>query len=213
MSYSACLQSLSFRNLDTRLEAINPPLVYTCTWLLEDREFRRWWNNQEVQQQKRMLWIKGKAGVGKSTLMKTAFEHVYSKAQPLPCLTAGFFFNARGHALEKSDVCFETYFCQSLKKSELHAVLTGIGTYKNFNAVFPDLAMKSIPAFTYSLTPSTSALKTKHDESYHILTNFGRRLALIFEFVFRVDTTETSMSGTVGRFLWIREISPTFQDT
>ncbi|TQV91091.1 NB-ARC and ankyrin domain-containing protein [Cordyceps javanica] len=45
----------------------------TCHWLLETPEFRKWLDEYEYP--KDFLWIKGKPGTGKSTLMKAAFEN------------------------------------------------------------------------------------------------------------------------------------------
>jgi hypothetical protein len=48
------------------------------------------------------LWISGKPGAGKSTIMKFAYTHTKNKARRQHSAVASFFFNARGENLEKS---------------------------------------------------------------------------------------------------------------
>jgi ankyrin repeat protein len=62
-----------------------------------------------------LLWIKGKPGSGKSTLMKEAYRRAGQQPQAVSPIIAAFFFNARGSRLEKSPL--------GLFRSVLHQIL------------------------------------------------------------------------------------------
>jgi hypothetical protein len=62
-----------------------------------------------------LLWIKGKPGSGKSTLMKEAYRRAGQQPQAVSPIIAAFFFNARGSSLEKSPL--------GLFRSVLHHIL------------------------------------------------------------------------------------------
>ncbi|KAF2682221.1 hypothetical protein K458DRAFT_456076 [Lentithecium fluviatile CBS 122367] len=65
----------------------------------KSRWFTRGWTLQELHG---FLWIKGKPGTGKSTLMKYAFANARKKMKDLVVIS--FFFNARGESIEKSTI-------------------------------------------------------------------------------------------------------------
>jgi predicted ATPase len=62
-----------------------------------------------------LLWIKGKPGSGKSTLMKEAYRRAGQQLPAVSPIIAAFFFNARGSRLEKSPL--------GLFRSVLHQIL------------------------------------------------------------------------------------------
>jgi len=73
----------------------------TCRWLLKDPCYLEWLDPTKLGEHYGFLWIKGKPGAGKSTLMKfilTNARKTSSKA------VIAFFFNARGEDLEKSTI-------------------------------------------------------------------------------------------------------------
>ncbi|KAK6342187.1 hypothetical protein TWF730_001666 [Orbilia blumenaviensis] len=96
------LRSLSFPQMDSRRNNISPAHQNTCEWIIKTPEFQYWSYQDAVKTEvfNGVLWIKGKPGVGKSTLMK----HILSScARTFPKHTvAAYFFNARGTTLEKS---------------------------------------------------------------------------------------------------------------
>ncbi|KAI9773682.1 MAG: hypothetical protein M1840_006956 [Geoglossum simile] len=71
----------------------------TCGWILRHESFRRWMDGGRT-----LLWIKGKPGAGKSTLM--AF--IYQALQKMPSrerhINLDFFFHGRGTALQKTPI-------------------------------------------------------------------------------------------------------------
>jgi NACHT domain len=86
--------------MDARRVNIMAPHEQTCEWLFEKEEFKRWEKRGSPPKQNNILWIKGKPGAGKSTLMKSALKHIQHRHKG--CNIAAYFFNARGTTLEKT---------------------------------------------------------------------------------------------------------------
>jgi hypothetical protein len=83
--------------MDIRRQNIDIPTSETCTWLSELPKYQEW-----LQRQHGFLWLKGKPGAGKSTLMRRAFEDVTKDSDNASIVTAGFFYSSRGVFLERS---------------------------------------------------------------------------------------------------------------
>ncbi|KAM0701654.1 hypothetical protein Q7P35_010563 [Cladosporium inversicolor] len=94
------VEALEFEHMDDRYESIKESHASTCRWLFQKLEYIRWRDPEYMESHHGFLWIKGKAGSGKSTLMKYAFEHALESLQDDKVFS--FFFHARGHHLEKS---------------------------------------------------------------------------------------------------------------
>jgi energy-coupling factor transporter ATP-binding protein EcfA2 len=92
--------ALAFDTMDSRYESIDPAHINTCQWLFQKPEYLQWRNPEHLLSHNGFLWIKGKAGSGKSTLMKCAFEHAEENFPHDKIVS--FFFNARGQHLEMS---------------------------------------------------------------------------------------------------------------
>ncbi|KAI9686132.1 MAG: hypothetical protein M1822_003787, partial [Bathelium mastoideum] len=99
-SHVACLRSLCFSALDARQNDVAPAHPDTCDWLFETTEFCKWRDRVDLVDHNGVLWLKGKPGAGKSTLMKHALE--YCKQEFGDQLVVAYFFNARGEQLEKT---------------------------------------------------------------------------------------------------------------
>lgn len=106
---TACLRSLAFSEIDARLDELRPQ-KNTCTWLDEHTSYNVW-----QSQQRGFLWIKGKPGAGKSTLMKYAFSNAVNKDAGRNCVIASFFIHGRGGLLQKTSL--------GLYRSILHQIL------------------------------------------------------------------------------------------
>jgi hypothetical protein len=106
------LDSLSFPQQNYRLTTIEPGYRQTCQWLFDTPEYTQWrdWNFRHVHHG--ILWLKGKPGAGKSTIIKHALEHANATRPDEQNIY--FLFNARGDKLEK---CTEGMF-----RSLLHQV-------------------------------------------------------------------------------------------
>ena len=91
-----------------RRDDINDPAHTTCQWILEHRSYRMWYEDQRG-----LLWIKGKPGAGKSTVLKYAFEA--AKQNNEGSILASFFFHGRGSLIQKTPL--------GLFRSLLHQIL------------------------------------------------------------------------------------------
>lgn len=74
----------------------------TCRWLLQSEKYLNWLDTTKLDKHHGFLWIKGKAGTGKSTLMKYALVNARKAMENHIILS--FFFNARGEDIEKSTI-------------------------------------------------------------------------------------------------------------
>jgi ABC-type lipoprotein export system ATPase subunit len=89
--------------MEFRQHTISAPMQKTCLWLFEHENYKKWRRRDSLHDHQGLLWIKGKPGSGKSTLIKAAFAQVkYDDSQSTTQRAAAFFFNARGQTLEKS---------------------------------------------------------------------------------------------------------------
>jgi ankyrin repeat protein len=96
----ALLDSLRFDQVDTRWMSIKTAHSKTCKWLLKKSEYLDWLDPKKLTDHQGFLWLKGKPGTGKSTLMKFALAHARRSMKDTTVIS--FFFNARGVDLEKS---------------------------------------------------------------------------------------------------------------
>ncbi|KAE9583620.1 hypothetical protein CGMCC3_g148 [Colletotrichum fructicola] len=94
------LESLEFDQMDSRQYNIKRAHESTCKWVLTSSEYLDWLDHTKRDQHHGFLWIKGKPGGGKSTLMKALSKHHRNEIKESTLLT--FFFHARGNQLEKS---------------------------------------------------------------------------------------------------------------
>lgn len=108
------LESLQFERIDSRFDSIEKAYGTTCQWLLTTSEYLNWLSPNMMVSHHGFLWIKGKPGAGKSTLMKFA---VRNAEEELRGTITSFFFNARGVDLEKSTKgMYRSLLLQLLKK-------------------------------------------------------------------------------------------------
>ncbi|KAH7129663.1 ankyrin repeat-containing protein, partial [Dactylonectria estremocensis] len=106
-----CLKSLAFEDMDGRQVKIDDAADGTCKWLLNHKTLIEW-----TRQHRGLLWIKGKPGSGKSTLMKYALD-VLPSLYGTGTLTISFFFHGRGHELQRTPVgLFRSLLHQLLKR-------------------------------------------------------------------------------------------------
>ncbi|XP_014553834.1 hypothetical protein COCVIDRAFT_28984 [Bipolaris victoriae FI3] len=96
------LDSLRFQQIDARQMTIKTAHAKTCRWLLKSEQYLNWLDTTRLDEHHGFLWIKGKAGTGKSTLMKYALVNARKTMKDYIILS--FFFNARGEEIEKSTV-------------------------------------------------------------------------------------------------------------
>ncbi|RYP73119.1 hypothetical protein DL769_004280 [Monosporascus sp. CRB-8-3] len=92
--------SLRFDQIDARHMNIKSAHAKTCKWLRKKDEYLDWLSPSKLPDHHGFLWVKGKPGTGKSTLMKFALAQ--TRRSMKDCVVLSFFFNARGEELEKT---------------------------------------------------------------------------------------------------------------
>ncbi|KAK2596314.1 hypothetical protein N8I77_013210 [Diaporthe amygdali] len=97
----AILDSLRFEQIDSRHSNIKAVYSKTCKWLLQHPDYTDWLDQDKFNNHHGFLWINGKPGSGKSSLMKFAFTNA-QRNTGINGATVSFFFNARGDTLEKT---------------------------------------------------------------------------------------------------------------
>ncbi|KAK1839054.1 nacht and ankyrin domain protein [Colletotrichum chrysophilum] len=105
------LESLTFGQIDARQMTIKRAHAKTCKWVLRSSQYLDWLDHTKRDTHHGFLWIKGKPGTGKSTLMKFISTNYRKTMQQSTLIT--FFFNARGEQLEKSTIgMYRSLLCQ-----------------------------------------------------------------------------------------------------
>ncbi|KAL1585162.1 hypothetical protein WHR41_06496 [Cladosporium halotolerans] len=125
-SSGAVLEALKFEEMDVRYATVRTAHARTCRWLFGKQEYIDWRDPDLRSQNGGFLWIKGKPGSGKSTLMKCAVDDA-SKRWPEHHIVH-FFFNARGNVVERSSAgMYRSLLVQLLEKvPRLQDVLTSL---------------------------------------------------------------------------------------
>jgi ankyrin repeat protein len=108
------MEMLKFDEIDPRHDNIKGH-GKSCQWLLQRSEYHDWRDERKFSEHQGFRWIKGKAGTGKSTMMKYACVH--SRSELHGEIVISYFFNARGAELEKSmDGMFRSLLYQTLER-------------------------------------------------------------------------------------------------
>ncbi|KAI1025080.1 hypothetical protein LB504_009748 [Fusarium proliferatum] len=93
-------ESAPTTKIDARHDNIRKAHSETCKWILKRAEYLNWLDPNKVDEHHGFLWIKGKPGAGKSTVMKFLLNNSRRRMRNKTIIY--FFFNARGEQLEKS---------------------------------------------------------------------------------------------------------------
>lgn len=117
------LASLDFDQSESRQSTIKDAQAKTCEWILQHPQYISW-NDRERQPREEVLWIVGKPGTGKSTMMKFVLARA-RKNKPDDQTILSFFFNARGGNLEKTVLgMYRSLLFQLLEvMPDLHCIL------------------------------------------------------------------------------------------
>lgn len=104
-SFLDLMESLWSDKSASRQEFIRIIPTKTCRWLFKQQEYIDWLDiaNQTKHQanRKRILWIRGSPGAGKSTLIKSILSEIL-KNNNSDTAVVSFFFHARGHRTDRS---------------------------------------------------------------------------------------------------------------
>ncbi|XEV04522.1 hypothetical protein FSHL1_009809 [Fusarium sambucinum] len=88
------ISKLPFERMGDREGNIECALESTCSWLLDNPTYREWLMAEVSTEPRPFFWIKGKAGSGKSVMMKFLTEKMKEISQEDNVMS--FFFSARG---------------------------------------------------------------------------------------------------------------------
>ena len=91
------VSSLAFPRMLDRRENLEPCHTNTCHWILDLEKYRSW-----RSEPRGLLWIKGKPGAGKSTLMAFLHSRLKSVQTDDQGIQLDFFFTARGTELQRT---------------------------------------------------------------------------------------------------------------
>ncbi|RDW87769.1 hypothetical protein BP5796_03463 [Coleophoma crateriformis] len=104
----ACIQSLAYTEMGYRRQEADGAHPNTCNWILEHENHKRW-----RYENRGLLWIKGKPGSGKSTLMAFLYGHLQKVPPVERGLSLDYFFHRRGVELQKSiNGMLRSFLCQ-----------------------------------------------------------------------------------------------------
>lgn len=96
------MDTFKFDGMNTRRAAIKTAYGETCRWFFDTPEYRKWRDRSGsfMPEHNGFLWVRGKPGAGKSTLMRLAVKYCdYAFPEDLKL---SFFFNGKGTLLERS---------------------------------------------------------------------------------------------------------------
>ena len=144
------LNSLKFAQIETRHATIKMAHTKTCQWLLTLPKYQYWLNNEKLADHHGFLWIKGNPGTGKSTIMKFAFTKAVenSRKDLKNNIVISFFFNARGHQLEKSVLgMYRSLLVQLLENdAALHDIFDSMGLTATPDDILPTWDVETVKA-------------------------------------------------------------------
>ena len=119
---SLLLKSLEFPEMKSRVRFVENAHSKTCGWLLDRPEYTEWLAAR-FSDPRGFLWVKGKPGVGKSTIMKFLLSRVQKTLQGDKNIILHFFFNARGTELEKSIIGMYRSVLVQLLRAAPHTIV------------------------------------------------------------------------------------------
>ena len=127
--------------MEYRYHSIDPAFLGTCAWLLKHRLYQIWREGNMCEDYLPLIWIKGKPGAGKSTLMKLAIDDLRAHDQKIDINKIrlsinAFFFNARGTDLETlPQGCYRALIHQLLEKHLLPLDQEPLVTFQRKEAI------------------------------------------------------------------------------
>ena len=138
------LDSLRFNQIGARHATIKTAHAETCEWLRNKPEYQDWLDLNKISEHHGFLWIKGKPGTGKSTIMKFAYAH--AQKTMTDTIVMSFFFNARGEHLEKAVLgMYRSLLFQLLEKlPELQSLFDFLGPAALRNSDFHEWTIENV---------------------------------------------------------------------
>lgn len=126
------LETLRIETAGMRRLNITTARHNTCDWVLQLPEYQRWEKHDpsETSHEQAFLWLSGKAGAGKSTIVKFLLDFAEKNKDSHETIIS-FFFNARGKESEKSTLAmWMTLVCEVLSaEKDLLDTLDAVAPY------------------------------------------------------------------------------------
>ncbi|KAK4206609.1 hypothetical protein QBC37DRAFT_121152 [Rhypophila decipiens] len=102
LNHTNVAEIFKFPKMNRRLGAISEPARSTCQWLFDHPTFATWLRCEGTAQHHGLLWVCGKPGTGKSTLLREVYREILKAVPQTICCV--FFFNGKGGRLERTPV-------------------------------------------------------------------------------------------------------------
>lgn len=129
-SLQRILDSLHFDQHNARHQNIKSAHAKTCKWLLKSDIYGDWVKSKHLEENHGFFWMKGKPGTGKSTIMKFLFANARRTMRDKVLIS--FFFNARGHELERSTIgLYRSLLLQVIEQKPLLQPVLGFDSFRN----------------------------------------------------------------------------------
>jgi len=87
--------------MHARRNAIDAPIGNTCAWIHKHVHYIAWCERQSLERHNGFLWIKGKPGAGKSTIMNE-LKKFHTNNQTRHVLKPAFFFGGKENVLQRT---------------------------------------------------------------------------------------------------------------
>ncbi|KAH7346057.1 hypothetical protein BKA66DRAFT_379441, partial [Pyrenochaeta sp. MPI-SDFR-AT-0127] len=157
------LNSLAFERIEDRYNNIKLAHSATCQWLLDNDNYRSWIDEKQVHRHNGLLWLKGKPGAGKSTIIKFAVTE--AKRSRKEDIHVSFFFNARGSLLEKDT--------RGMYRSLLFQLLTKFPQAQEVFDEFDILELPQAPRYSWTVMQLKEVMN-------HAIRELGKRWLWIY---------------------------------
>ncbi|CZR41650.1 uncharacterized protein FPRO_11239 [Fusarium proliferatum ET1] len=152
------LMTLLFGGMNTRQDSVVSPAINTGQWLFQDPTFRLWTTATDPKY--RLLFLKGKPGAGKSTLMKEAVRQMHY-VQSNQGICASFFVDAGGELLQGSSAgIFRSLLYQLLSQSGICSPFTEINMERDIliSSIKGTISSNIMPSVEWGERPLQSLL-------------------------------------------------------
>ena len=118
-TYEALVEHLRFDGMDARERNVTRAISGTCQWLFGNEHFAKWLDADALSEHHGFLWLQGKPGSGKSTMMKSLAQWCKRSGVAYQ-LVLSYFFNARASGvMEKSRLGLYRSIVHQLLKTDL----------------------------------------------------------------------------------------------
>jgi hypothetical protein len=129
--------------MDHRYHSVESAGSNTCQWFLDHEYYKDWERARLHAASRRLLWLRGKPGSGKSTIMKRALVDARDKRAAhlgqtaRAALVVCFFFNTRGSSLESTpEGFFRAILVQIFEDEDLELNSEPLITFRRKNSLF-----------------------------------------------------------------------------